>query len=112
MTNTQITIQSAAAEMIAYAVELEAVTANDFILAYDTGIAIGFGEDNSTPHTTTIIKAATVGTIDMPEDAWAYTPIVKNGHNEQAKVVRRDVAAKRYARSLRELAANLQRNAA
>ena len=109
--STPITLESAANEMIAYAAELEAVTSTDYILAYDTGIAIGFAADNHTPHSTTIIKATTIGTDKMPEEAWAFTPIIKNGHNEQAKVVRRDLAAKRYAASLRQLASDLSSKA-
>ncbi len=78
---------------------LRACTLDDYILLFDNGLAIRFNAQGN-PVACQIQDAEPVGTHDMPEEAWAYTPIVKNGAGEQAKVVQRQLAIKREAAAL------------
>lgn len=57
------------------------------ILAWDNGLCVGFKDGKS--FACNILVADVVGTPAMPEEAWAFTPIIVNGHNERAQVVRR-----------------------
>lgn len=68
------------------------------ILAWDNGLCVGFTADFK-PFPCNVLEAEIVGTPEMPEEAWAFTPIVKNGHNEQAKVAsRQKIIAREIAR--------------
>lgn len=63
----------------------------DYILAWDNGLGVNFTEDRK-PYACGVMFACSVGNNEMPEEAWSYTPIVYNGHGEQAKVTLRKIA--------------------
>lgn len=88
--------------------ELENCKNDDFILAFDNGLGVRFLEDEHTPAITTLDRAECIGTLDMPEEAWAYTPIIKNGAGEQARVIRRQAAIAAHLPTLRDLLAGLE----
>ena len=110
MTNPALAAKIAA-DFIQSAEELEAITARDYILAWDNGLAVRLDEGNTNGRVTNIENATQIVSEEqartMPEEAWAFTPIVRNGHNEQAKIVTRFAAAQRQAAELRRLAADL-----
>lgn len=75
------------------------VNDEDYILCWmDSGLAVKFvGEgDDEHPVVCNIADASIVVTKEqaakMPEDAWAHTPIVKNGAGKQASIVTRKKA--------------------
>lgn len=72
---------------------LKACTNNDYILAYlDHGLGIMF--NGKEPRVCGLDMAETIVPehSNMPEEAWAFTPIVVNGAGEQASIVQRQVA--------------------
>lgn len=90
--------------------EIDACTNNDWVLAYPTyGIGIRF-DDKNQPITTSIVRAETIvpEQNNMPEEAWAYTPIVKNGAGEQAKIMQRQEALRIHRAHLVSSADNLR----
>jgi hypothetical protein len=62
-----------------------------WIMSWDNGLFVGFAADGK-PFASFILNAEVVGHDDMPEEAWAFVPSVKNGANEGAKVIRRQEA--------------------
>jgi hypothetical protein len=70
---------------------LNACTDNAWVLAFDNGLGVKLSTELHDPRCSAccITLASEVATDDMPEEAWAYTPIIINGANEQAKVRRR-----------------------
>ena len=72
-----------------------------YILAWDNGIGVRFVDHK--PRPCTVEHATVVATQDMPEDAWAWTPNVVDGHGRRASVIRRRDALQREADALAEL---------
>lgn len=62
-----------------------------FILGWNNGLYVGFTAD-AKPFAGFVLTAEVVGTDDMPEEAWAFVPNVKNGNSEAAKPIRRQDA--------------------
>lgn len=95
-----------AAEFEQAIAELEANTNNDYVLVFDNGIAvcpiengkIAQGNAGNIQAVMTAEEAA-----KMPEEAWAFTPIIKNGHNQQAKIMPRQQAIKQAVANYRKL---------
>jgi hypothetical protein len=88
---------------------------NGWILAYPNGLGIRFVAPNQ-PQACGLLHAEEIISEEqaakMPEEAWAWTPIVKNGHGEQAQIIRRQAAIKRELASLELHIAELQERAA
>lgn len=94
--------------------EMKACTNNDYILAWvDIGLGVGFTKDGKT-FATTLVKAETIvpEVNNMPEEAWAFTPIVKNGHNQQASIVKRQFVIKKEIARLEQFIAEILAEAA
>lgn len=65
---------------------------NEYVIAWPNGLGVVFPTDGTEPYAAGVRFATTVATIDMPEEAWAFTPIVRNGSGEQASCVSRHQA--------------------
>lgn len=78
---------------------MEACTNNDYILAFANGLGIAFSKDGQ-PYACSLVDAEAIADDNTPEEAWAFTPIVKNGAGEQAAVVRRQMAIRNELPSL------------
>lgn len=108
MTKTQ-----AQAEMIALLndslAKLNACKDNSYVLAYDNGLGICF--NGSQPIACALWAADAIVTEEqagrMPEEAWAYTPIVKNGAGVQARLIPRQQAIAREVTNIRDLISKL-----
>lgn len=75
--------------------EMRACTDNGYILAWDYGMGVAFTEGQGRdckPYACGLHMAHVVANDDMPEEAWAYVPIVTNGHGVRATLTRRQKA--------------------
>ncbi len=85
--------------------QLKACTDDSYILAYKNGLGIRFIEPGK-PVVCALWVADAIMTQEqarkMPEEAWAFTPIVKNGANEQAELITRQAAIAREIKSVEE----------
>lgn len=75
------------------------------VLGWNNGLCVGFTAENKA-YATGVLNAAVVATPDMPEEAYAFVPNVRNGHNETAQMVKRQV---RIAQEIEELTALIVR---
>lgn len=79
---------------------------NDYILCFPNGLGVRFLESGA-PAVCDLDRAETIVAADkadkMPEEAWAFTPIVKNGAGEQARIMPRQTAIKKHLSELSEL---------
>jgi len=84
---------------------LTACTDDSYILAWDNGLGVRFVEPGK-PVACSLWAADAIVTQQqadkMPEDAWAFTPIVRNGNGEQAKLVTRQAAIARELEEARQ----------
>lgn len=86
-------LKTCAAEIDA---QLAADNGDDLVLAWDNGLAVKFYDNVARAVHSTHAEAIVTPeqAAKMPEDAWAYIPNVRNGHGEQAKLMkRRDLLA-------------------
>jgi len=82
--------------------ENRADTRKDYILRFPSGFSIKF-DDKGEPMVTNAAGADTIATADMPEEAWAFIPVVRNGKGETAEIIRRDGAIEKDNAALEEL---------
>lgn len=110
MQNTApITRESVIAQMQSQIDSLRACTNNDFILAYpDTGLGIRFAEPGK-PIACSLEMAESIvpEKNNMPEEAWAFTPIVENGAGEKARIMPRQRAIALHIPHLEDCIASL-----
>lgn len=100
MTDQTKTPEQARADMAALfdnsIVKLTAALADakptDYVLAWPTGLGIGFKEAEGEYYVCGALFAEVVATQAMPEEAWAYVPIITNGAGERAQCVPRPQA--------------------
>lgn len=71
---------------------LATASASDYVLAWPTGVGIAFKEGDREAFACGVLYAEVVATTAMPEEAWAYVPIVTNGKGERAQCVPRPTA--------------------
>lgn len=92
-------------EANAVALEVAAETATGWVLAWNTGLGVAFSEAGS-PYACGVLHAEVIVTPEqaavMPEEAWAFTPQVKNGNGLVADVVLRKNALLAAAKQTRD----------
>lgn len=88
--------------------ELQACTDDSYILAWANGLGVGFTADHK-PFACSLTRAESIVTQEqaraMPEDAWAFTPIVVNGAGERASLVTRQGAIAKEIEKVKDLIA-------
>jgi hypothetical protein len=91
---------------------LSACKDDSYVLAFSNGLGIRFIEPGK-PVACALWMADAIVTRDqaqaMPEEAWGYTPIVKNGAGVQASLVPRQAAIAREIENLKGLIAYLSK---
>lgn len=77
---------------------LEACTDDSYVLAFENGLGIRYPAPGQ-PAACALWMADAIVTREqaakMPEEAWAFTPSVRNGAGEQAELMPRQVAIAR-----------------
>lgn len=100
MTDQTKTPEQARAELVATFDEsiakitaaMAAASASDYVLAWPSGLGIGFKQAEGEYYVCGALYAEVVATTAMPEEAWAYVPIITNGAGDRAQCVPRPQA--------------------
>lgn len=100
MTDQTKTPEQARAELVAtFDASIATITAaiadakpSDYVLAWPSGLGIAFKDEGRDPYVCGALYAEVVGDAAMPEEAWAFMPIITNGKGERAQCVPRPTA--------------------
>ena len=100
MTDQTKTPEQARAELVAtfdasiatITAAMATASASDYVLAWPSGLGIAFKAGGLDPYVCGALYAEVVGNAAMPEEAWAFMPIITNGKGERAQCVPRPTA--------------------
>lgn len=112
--NTQEILKSLVETFENQITELKACKNNDWVLVFPMGLGVRFVGPEGKCNVCSLDKAESIvpEVNNMPEEAWGFTPVVKNGKGEQAKIMPRQAAIAQEVKVLEEHLATLVKKAA